>query len=306
MKVQELYKQVAALGFEDSLETSARNRFYYTANRALLQISAVRPVVKSIVLKHRPLNNLLTDSNAEREVNGSLVFEAVGAKAYYFEFEGSGSADIKYWNGEEWISIVGEIPLAYGDNHIKKGILKTETETFTSDKVRIIFDNSAGYILRVKNVALYGEIYSDNTELIPNNEDYIRYDLGALVDDFNGLHVPLMRDDGSFVKVGEGYDVESNRVVLIPRENTGVFRALYKHKPKAIDFSYDPINNEAEIDLDDDLVSLMPLLVASYLWLDEEPEKAQYYLTLYREGVNLIKNDIRDMSPTTITTNGWA
>ena len=109
MKVQELYKQVAALGFEDSLETSARNRFYYTANRALLQISAVRPVVKSIVLKHRPLNNLLTDSNAEREVNGNLVFEAVGAKAYYFEFEGSGYADIEYWNGEEWIPIVDRI-----------------------------------------------------------------------------------------------------------------------------------------------------------------------------------------------------
>lgn len=304
MKVQELYRQVAALGFEDSLENSARNRFYYTANRALLQISAVRPLIKSIVLKHRPLNNLLIDSNAERDVKESVEFEAVGAKAYYFEFEGSGTATIEYFDGEKWELVAGTIDLNYGTNHIKKGIIKPDGN-ITANSVRLIFQNH-GYILRVKNVALYGDIYSDNVELIPNNEDYIRYDLGSLVDDFNGLHAPLMKDDGSFVKVGDGYDVESNRIVLVSRENTGVFRALYKHKPKAIDFSSDPQDNIDEIDLDDDLVSLMPLLMASYLWLDEEPEKAQYYLSLYREGVSNIRNDVRDMSPVTITTNGWA
>lgn len=304
MKVQELYRQVAALGFEDSLESSARNRFYYTANRALLQISAVRPVVKSVALKHRPLTNLLTDSNAERDVKGTLEFIANGAKAYYFEFEGSGAYEVFYHDGTKWETTGGEIVLAYGAGRVRKGIIKPDG-AFTDKPVRITFSNN-GYILRVKNVALYGEIYSDNVDLIPNNENYTRYDLSSLVDDFNGLLVPLQRDDGSFIKVGDGYDVEGNRVVLVSRDNTGVFRALYKHKPNVISSSDDPQTNEAEIDLDDDLVSLMPLLVASYLWLDEEPEKAQYYLSLYREGISSIKSDIRDMSPVTITTNGWA
>lgn len=304
MKVQELYRQVAALGFEDSLESSARNRFYYTANRALLQISAVRPVIKSLILKHRPLTNLLVNSNDEREVSGTLEFTANGAKAYYFEFEGSGTASLAYYDGQEWRAIGTFITLEYGSEYIKKGIIKGDVG-FVDAPVRITFESN-GYILRVKNVALYGEIYSDNVELIPNNENYTRYDIGSLVDDFNGLHVPLMRDDGSFIKVGDGYTVENNRIVLVARENTGVFRALYKHKPKAISFSADPQNNADDIDLDDDLVSLMPLLMASYLWLDEAPDKAQYYLSLYREGVNAIKSDIHDVSPVNIVTNGWA
>lgn len=303
MKVKELYSQVAALGFEDSLESAARNRFYFAANRALLQIAAVRPVIKHLILKHRPLTNLI-ENKGEVNVDGEAVFETSGAKAYYFEFEGTGTAYVEYYNGNEWQSCTDTIVLSISQNKSRKGIIKPEGN-FTRGAVRLRF-MSNGYILRVKNISLYGAIYGDSADLIPDNEEYSRYDVSSLVDDFMSLHTPLIRDDGSFVRLGEGYDVENNRVILIPRENAGNYRVLYKHKPNAISLKWDPQNNDDDIDLDEDLVALMPLLVASYLWLDEEPEKAQYYLSLYREGASYIKNEAHNLAPTSIITNGWA
>ena len=74
MKVNELYSQVAQLGFLGSLERDANNRFYYAANRAMLQISALRPTIKSITIKHNPFANMI-EASEEKEVNGELIFE---------------------------------------------------------------------------------------------------------------------------------------------------------------------------------------------------------------------------------------
>ena len=60
MTVAELYKQVAQLGFEVSLEDD--DRFYYAANRALLQVNEVRPAISYYLINHKPLKNLLSDS----------------------------------------------------------------------------------------------------------------------------------------------------------------------------------------------------------------------------------------------------
>jgi hypothetical protein len=50
----------------------------------------------------------------------------------------------------------------------------------------------------------------------------------------------------------------------------------------------------------------MPLLVASYVWLDDEPAKASYYLSLYREQEALIKAEEKRLNPITIkNVNGW-
>ena len=59
------------------------------------------------------------------------------------------------------------------------------------------------------------------------------------------------------------------------------------------------------IDLEDELVALLPLLVAAYVWADDEPAKCEYYLSLYREQEAQIKSAIKNIEPVTVTTNGW-
>ena len=46
-----------------------------------------------------------------------------------------------------------------------------------------------------------------------------------------------------------------------------------------------------EIPLERDQVELLPLLIAYYLLLDEEPDKATEYLNLFREGALLVRRE---------------
>ena len=48
MKISELYESVAKLGFEDSLEDIPA--FFYAANRAVLQVNALRPLTSILEL----------------------------------------------------------------------------------------------------------------------------------------------------------------------------------------------------------------------------------------------------------------
>ena len=60
MTVSQLYKSVAQLGFEDSLEGD--ERFIFAANRALLQVNAIRPATSSYIINHKPMDNMLADA----------------------------------------------------------------------------------------------------------------------------------------------------------------------------------------------------------------------------------------------------
>ena len=89
MNVAELYKQTAQLGFEDSLDDS--DRFYYAANRALLQVCKIRPAVGYYLINHKPLENLVVNATfSPVEKIDDLIYEASDAKSYYFEADGNG------------------------------------------------------------------------------------------------------------------------------------------------------------------------------------------------------------------------
>jgi hypothetical protein len=73
----------------------------------------------------------------------------------------------------------------------------------------------------------------------------------------------------------------------------------YKTKPQT--FS---LGDEGKyIELDDDLVQLLPLLLAAYLWLEDEAEKSAYYMNLYRERAASISRRMK--CPDAFSFNGW-
>ena len=76
MRVCDLYSQVSQLGFEDSLESD--NRFYYAANRALLQVNTIRPAVKAYVINHKPMKNLIhQETFSPIEKYSELIFYGI-------------------------------------------------------------------------------------------------------------------------------------------------------------------------------------------------------------------------------------
>lgn len=305
MNVKELYDQVAKLGFVDSLDDD--DAFYYAANRALLQVGAIRPAIRTCIINHRPLENLL-DVTGEVEVREDTVFQTLGARALYFEVCGAGSAKLELYDPTTslWDKYV---PITWNDSGstyipVKK-FIRDENGNFFTGAVRIKFV-AGDYIYSVKNVAFYSATYSAVEDDIPVYEEYSRYDIAAMCSDFWTLCSPPIKDTSEFERLGAGYDIADGRILLLPRNAKGIYRVQYNHKPEAITFEALPQQNEKNIDLAEDLCALMPLLIASYVWLDEEPEKAQYYFNLYRENAANIERKTRCTAPISIHTNGWA
>lgn len=304
MRVSELYKQVAQLGFENSLEDD--NRFYYAANRALLQVNSIRPAISAYVINHKPMANLVKESTfSPIERSEDLCFEATDAKAYYFEADGNGTLYIENQapDSNQWV-IIGTQKLVSSRRFLPyQGFVKKDG-AFTTGQIRLRF--AGEFLYSVKNVAMYRHIYSNSEADIPAYEPYTRYDISTLVPDFLSLNSPPISEDENYERLNQNYDVEGGKVILLPYSVEGCFKVLYKRKPKEIENTGLASEDEAVIDLDEELCSILPVLIASYVWVEDEPTMAEYYLSLYRERAMDIERRIRNATPVAIKNkNGW-
>ena len=288
MKVRELYEQVSQLGFETSLDND--KRFYYAANRGLLQVQGIRPAISHFVIPHMPLANKVGRNTFEPiERSEILVFSAENAKAFYFEAMGKGTAEITHNGG-----IIKNITIdSMGRFTAYRGTIKDGVD-FVSGRVELAFKGQFTYF--VKNVALFDKVYSDSVDDIPVYAPFIAYDVAKMTDDFLSLETPPL-DADDLTRLDGNYRVEGNSVLLLPYSRSGEVRVRYKHKPKALTTEVKPSANETEIDLDEELCSILPLLVASYVWAEDEPSLAQYYLTLYNSRAVELEYRTRNYDP---------
>lgn len=294
MTVGELYESVAQLGFETSLDDD--KRFLLAANRALLQVNAIRPSTSYIIINHNPpLNKIKGDTFSPMNKTEDLYFYADNVQAYYIEATGSGTMyieDVAAGNTLVTLNFDGG-----GAFKAYYGFIKDGTD-FVKGQVRMRF--TGDYAYTVKCVAMYEYVYSSNKEDIPAYEPYTRYDISALTTDFLSLATPPILESEGLNYLNQGYGVENGRVILLPYDKKGVYKVTYKKKPKIIT----KVDNGI-IDLDDELCALLPMLIASYILLEDEPEKAQYYSALYNERAIDIERRIYSAAPIPITTNGW-
>ena len=303
MRVSELYTQVAQLGFETALEDD--NRFYYAANRALLQVNSIRPAISAYVINHKPMANLIKESTfSPIERSEDLCFEATDAKAYYFEADGNGRLYVELQNEEGDWEVIGHQDLTSNHRFVPyRGFINRDGD-FTTGRVRLRFVGE--FLYSVRNVAIYRHIYSGSVADIPAYEPYTRYDISALVPDFLSLNSPPISEDEEYERLNQHYDVEGGKVILLPHSVKGCFKVLYKRKPQEIENTGVASDDEAVIDLDEELCSLLPILIASYVWVEDEPSMAEYYLALYRERAMDIERRIKSTTPVTIkNTYGW-
>lgn len=303
MTIQELYDSVSQLGFETSLENT--QRFYLAANRAIKQVARIKPAISSYRIDHYPIANAVNDdaiTPAIKEVD-PLYFGANSAKSYYFEANGTGTATLEKYSAttDTWIAFK-VIALSSTDSKFVayKGFVLDGEEEVT-EPIRIAFTGDYTYFIR--NVALYSSLYSNLLSDIPNYSAYTRYNMTDLTVHFSSFLCPPLIDEVGNVVLYKNYSVENRDTILLPRSIRGSFIVRYYRKPTEIDSS--GADMDAVIDLDDELVALMPLLVAAYVWADDEPAKCEYYLSLYREQERQIMSAIKNYEPITVTTNGW-
>lgn len=298
MRVRDLYSEVAQLGFETNLDEPVR--FYQAINRGLLEVCSVRPTVKRLEIPHYPIRCHRVMCGEEVHTDHDLVYCATSPKAYYFEAYGNLSFAVEHKTASGWETVKDEEQVAENGFVAHKGFVKQNNE-FLEGEVRIRFFGDFRFV--VKNVAFYDEIVSYDENDIPAADEYTRYDLNKLTDDFFEFdEVPMMYgypiDEKSYVVLERSVLMVSNRL-------HGTVTIEYSHKPTPIEFALDPYHDDTDVDLDDELCTVLPLLLASYLWLDDDSDKSLYYRTLYTERVQQILTKKRMSDPVKTNYNGW-
>lgn len=307
MKLYDLYKAVSQLGFEDSLGDESTSGFLYAVNRALIEINSLRPRKKIVTINHKVPTNLLFSYPTEIEKTETLKFKAKNAKSFYFEVCGKGSYAISFLGTDEGTSttVKEEIDFDHKNFTAIKGIIThngafvdkaTDPNMKFSGEVELKFDGDYDYGIR--NVALYDRVYSDRDADVVPFTNRIPYNMNAIVNDFERFDSsPLQASTDKFL-LGE-YTIENQNTILLPREYPGAYQISYIHKATPISMTANVNDgiNSPDIDLDDDLAALMPNLVAAYVLLDDEAEKAQYYLDLYNRRAIQIQTNEKDITP---------
>jgi len=309
MRVCELYDHVAQLGFEEDMQEYDKH-FLLTANRALFQVAQLRPETSCIEILHDPMPNMWKDCTFEpQKCIGETIFYADNVKAYYFEARGNITVNVERYDNDSGVYVPCRTPITISNKDYTqyRGFFAYDNDTvFPSGEVRLRFVSD--YLYYVRNIALYEHLLSGNTEDIPAYEAFTRYDISELADDFLQLCKPPIVDDGRHLYLmNSEYDVENNRIVLLPHDRPGTYSIHYYKKPNPIVLGTVSLSESQDVvDLDEDLCSILPMLIASYVWADDEPDKAEYYLTLYNTQAALIMSKARDNSPVPYRdTHGW-
>lgn len=303
MTVSELYRAVSLLGFEDGLESAAG--FCFAANRAIMQVNKIRPRTAEYEIFRHNIKNLVRSSFIPTIYEKDIIYEAQDAKAFYFEANGHGMAFIERFDGKAW-EILGSREIKTSAFEPFRGFIQADG-AFVSGRVRLRFTAhpDGAFVYFIKNAALYGRVYTPNEKDIPAYERYTVYDMATLCGDFLAFCSPPIREEG-YERLSTGYDIDGASRLVLPYEAQGIYKILYERKPAAIADTGEPESDETQIDLDEELCSLLPNLVASYVWADDEPEKAQYYMSLYRERAAEIAEKEENFAPVKITNvSGW-
>ncbi len=279
MTLNELKSDVALLGFEDEIADDAL--FISSANRAIKMIYTDRPVRSTgtvsasspKIVMHR---DLIIHSGGENS-----VFDIEG-KALYFRSSGKGECVVETSNGSSLF------PLSM-KGQVSKAILYGGRATVTL---------RGDYYFTVSDFTVYGDIYAKSTADIPEYRGLAAVYIPDHINDFKSP-AELPRDlNGSVIE--KAY-ISGDTLYLPPDYSGNVCIDYYKSAP-VLTLS----DADTDISISAETEHLLPLLTASFMWLDDDSEKAQYYMSLYRDAISAMRIYAHGGGVGKYESNGWA
>ncbi len=278
MTYNELKDEVCALGFDTNTENS--DILLSAVKRAVGTIYSERGVYKTLEL-YRPQNTVLSRTDVYFHTGGSVRNFETDAKAYSFKVSGNGSFSLTDALGTTTSEISADCSVFRGF------IVGGGTLSFSGE-----------YSYTVYDLAFFGDIFGGAISDIPLLGSYHEYRMQDIVADFAAF--------ASFASDASGEPITGastlGDTLKIPEDHFGKIIITYKSKPLPVTGNLDEV-----IPLPTGCEHLCPLLVAAYVWLDDDPEKAQYYMSLYREGMASVKVYSRtSVGGTYNDVTGWA
>ena len=278
MTLNELKNDVARLGFENYVEDE--DCFIASANRALSLIYVDRPVSKTTTISLRGPKINVKHEFIEHH-SGDVITIPFTGKTLSFRSTGKGACIIKDSTGSSTVplSMTNQLTkqFLYGDGHI----------TFSGD-----------FYFTITNFAVFEDIISNNAPDIPEYSPVKVIDPTDWCSDFRSF----------CSKPCDKYGTPIDSVKLIdgrihaPYDMIGDLYLTYYRLPTPITGD----NAKAQIDISNECAPLLPLLTASFMWLDDDAAKAQYYMSLYRDLVANVRRYSTNKIDTEYSVNGWA
>ncbi|MEG1805538.1 MAG: hypothetical protein RR327_03995 [Clostridia bacterium] len=291
MNLIELRQAVASLMFESDIVDN--QQFFQSVNRAIYRTRMNFPKVKSYKIAQYPIKNMLGENHSQVYDSGrENVFNVKDLMSFSFEALGKGRLVVKWYNPSNAVLAFEEICVVEFESYKKftkyKGFAK-RFGTFMTGEFRLSFEGE--YIFQVKNIALYDEIRSAEVDDIDDFSENITYDLKSLTSEYGksrgvskvreayvGLSKSPKLVDGDEEIPLEYKLVDGN--LQIPRKYVGEISLEYIAEPETVgDGSLD----NDEIDVPNVICDSVAYLVASNLTLDDDKEKSNYYLSMFKE-----------------------
>lgn len=278
MTYNDLCTEVAALGFENEIESQAGLKT--AANRALRMIFTEHPLYDTVTLYKPDITpTVRIDSLLHKGADTDTI--PYNAKAYSFKTHGSGSYKICESGEEQIFSFTG-------NGKVHRGFLHGEG--------KLVFVGE--YCYTVYDLRIFEDIFGGTVDDIPVQNGYTEYDLTRYAEKFLCAASLPEREDGAPISESSVF----GKIMKIPDAYSGKIHLRYKKAPTDINESSDE-----EIAMPHGCEHLLPLLTAAFVWLDDDAEKAQYYMSLYKEAMAAVKYYERPLVDNSYrTTDGWA
>jgi len=278
MTLSDLRLEVAALGFDTASESDAV--LIAAANRAEREIfSDIKPLGEfTFYAKKAEPASLIAELSYR---GGEELSLSLTGKAFSMQVSGRGRYSVR--------DSLGSVSEDF-DTH---GAL---VRGFINGRATLTL--SGDYSFKITNLATYAEVYSADISDIPDGTGQRIYDLRKMLPDFSAFHSLPSDGDGNEISSAE----LSDGVLTLPKDYSGTVRLRYVRLPRRI-----TAVGDGSIDIPEEYSHLLPLLTASYVWLDREPEWASHYRELYRSGIERItRGSLSALTTRYKDVNGWA
>lgn len=260
MTLNDIKKEVAILGFEN--ESAVDGGIECAARRALAMIytehgvHAVGSIYQNspVPTKHLPM---IIHTAEENEVI------SLTDCSYAFVISGVGTLEVRDEEGVRTQDFDTRSSYLFGRVNGSGEIRFTGKFRYT-----------------VYDLCIYGEKFADG-EAPPRYARLREYVLDEYLPDF--LTCTSLPTDARGNEIA-GASISSGRL-RVPYGYVG--QIVIRYRKRAPTVSIDA--PDAPLDVPAELEQLVFLLTAAYVWLDDDAEKAQYYMSLYRDGMSALK-----------------
>jgi len=294
MNISDFKRHIASLGAETQLDDVIANDniLIDAMNRALLEIARVHPKKNKYNIIHYPLEPVYYTNTLQIHKINDITTNIIGAVSLCFTVKGKGSCKITNMSN----SAVHTVNFDNSSFTTYKSYISSLFLGYSSANIYIEF--TGDYVYQIKNVTVYDARTGDKVADIVPYEDYIEYDLKTEISDYLCLSgKPILRD-GEFV-----YNTDYlfyGDTIKLPTLDSGLYELEYMIKPTEVTLDTD------EIDIDGNLIDLYALLVASYIYIDDDIQKSNYFTSLYQEQrALLLRKQTVPPTKNRVISNGW-